>query len=194
MKNSGIWLAVSGGLATIFIILTIFAIASFIGNAFSGEPPQILTNGTVVHVEQRGTHRIFIEDRVPPLLSRHNFTFTNVETGERVECHAPVGTMTYTIGSRQGRLVANVTLEPGSYIVEFEPWEGSGVFVWGIDIFGSTSRAFLLGTPAFLFSVMFIIILTLHIKRTKDEETAAFFEKLRRTGCNHHQHHRRDGQ
>lgn len=185
MKNSKIWLIVSGGLAGIFIILAVSAFVSYIGNAFSVTPSQMLTDGAVVHVEQRGTYRIFIEDIVPPLLSRHDFTFINTVTGERVESIAPDGNMTYTAGGIQGRLVANVTLEPGSYVVEFEPWEGGGVFVWGdnINLFvGSMIRYILLSFLAGIFSVLFIVLLALHIKRKRDAETAAFFEKIRHTG------------
>ena len=185
MKNSKIWLIVSGGLAGIFIVLAVSALVSLIVNVFSSELPQPLENGAVVHFEQEGSRRIFIEDRVPPRLSRHNFTFINTVTGERVESRAPAGNLTYDIMGRHGRLVANVTLGPGSYIIEFEPWEGSGVFVWGdtFDLFTVTIlRIVFMGTPAYLFSIMFIVLLTLHIKRKKDEETAAFFEKIRRTG------------
>lgn len=191
MKNSKVWPVATGGLAVVFWILAAFMIFYSVLDIISREPSQPLINGAVAHFEQGGTHRIFIEDRVPPVLSRHDFAFINTQTGERVESRAPGGSITYDMSGRHGRLVANVTLGPGSYIIEFEPWEGGGVFVWGDDtfslMFSSTLRIMALGGPAMLFSILFIILLTLHIKRKKDAETEAFYEKINHTG-NHNCH------
>ena len=35
-----------------------------------------------------------------------------------------------------GKLVALIDLEKGNYIVEYTPWEDSGVFIWGLSMQG----------------------------------------------------------
>lgn len=47
----------------------------------------------------------------------------------------------YSINGTHGRLVASVELDPGNYVKEFEPWGGSGYFVWRpnhLDAFADT--------------------------------------------------------
>ena len=172
------WIIISGIFAVLIVAITITTIVSFIRNPIFTEPPSQLINQGYVHIESSGTHQIFIEDRQPPTLNSHQFIFTNVEDQSQIYSDVPRSASTYSIGAvsinneyvrgRFGRRVATVDLEPGVYIVEFLPYEGTGDFVWGSNVLGAALQFTLIivvAVIAFLFCLtVFIILLEKHLR------------------------------
>ena len=154
-------LTVTGILAAIVLIPLIVTGVS-IWHMFT-QPRVQLENGGQIHITASQTFEIFLEDSFPPTLNSYDFTFINTENQDRINSYAPTIVSTYSIGSvivngvpvrgRFGKLVALVDLEPGSYIIEYSPWEGSGVFVWG---FYTTGGMFLLVAGFSISVVVFI--------------------------------------
>lgn len=169
MKKLGIWIFVTGGLTLVLFVASIVFFTSFIHSPTLNEPRQQLVSGTTVHIEEDRPHQIFLEYRLPPMLASHEFTFTNIATGEQVTSRAPSVTSTYQIGGAHGRAVAVVDLLPGSYLIEFEPWDGGGIFVWGTDmfgtIFGGVIGIFALGGVSLLSLAAFAVLLAFYITR-----------------------------
>jgi len=141
---------ISGGLSVVAAAFFIAMIISFVRDPILTQPAEQLENGGIVYITESRTFQIFLEDNAPPTLNSHSFTFINTENQNRIYSRTTNRTSTYAIGAvtinnvsvrgRFGRLVALVDLEEGSYIVEFSPWEGSGVFVWGFNLLGAIFR------------------------------------------------------
>jgi len=115
-------------------LFLVVIIVTFVGESLSAPRPY-LENGAIVHITESRTFEIFLEDSRLPRLESHEFVFVNTQSGERVVSRIPINPVSYGIsglfGDFHGRLVALVDLYPGSYVVEFEPWDGPGNFIWG---------------------------------------------------------------
>jgi len=171
-----LWTVITGVLASIALMAIAVAILSFIRDPIFTQPRVELENGGRVYITESRTHEIFLEDSAPPTLGVYVFIFTNTETQEIIASHAPNRTVTYSMNTlvingeivrgTWGRLVALVDLEVGSYIITYHPWEGSGTFVWGVDMFDSVLRhAVRMSVPIIVFTAALIAFLFLRVKR-----------------------------
>ena len=143
-------LVITGTIAVTTVVIGITLLISFIRNPIFTMPPAQLDNGGIVYITESRTFNIYLEDTSPPYLRSHRFVFVNTETQARIYSRVPYRSSTYEIGvvrvnnvptrGRFGSQVAIVDLEAGRYAIEFEPWHGSGVFVWGFDMFGVSVR------------------------------------------------------
>ena len=163
---------------TILLVVSLrianYTLRSLVEQTESRGLPIPFENFERVHIEESGTFHIFIEDYSPPTLSSHSFIFTNVANQAQTISRIPNMSVNYTpgvfrsydiISDRYGRLVAIVDLQSGMYIVEFPPYEGSGIFVWGYDLNGDMFRFFtLVVIPVFIGFVSFGLNLILIIK------------------------------
>ena len=126
---------VTGSLTVLFFAALFDAIT---GNLALTRPGEQLANGQIVRVAGNSTFRIYLEETVlPSEHSRHEFVFTKIMTGEGINSHLRYEHLvsTYSRDDVYGRLAAAVDLTPGSYIIEFEPRDDNGIFVWGGNIF-----------------------------------------------------------
>jgi len=182
VKKLGAWTVITGGFTVLFLVLLIVAIVSFVQRSTLVEPRGELVNSSIVHIEENRTHQIFLEDRLPPMLARHDFIFTNIETGERIASRPPAMVTTYTIGGAHGRMVATVDLAPGSYAIEFEPWDGGGIFVWGTNIigiiFGGVVSIAALGIAAVLSLALFVTLLVSYLLKRKAKRREVVHENF----------------
>lgn len=172
----------SGVLLAVSFVAVVFAIISFFQSPFITGPQVKLENGGTIYIAEAGAFTIYLEDGAPPTLSSHDFIFTNTVYQNRTISIAPSQGFTYAIGSvtvngeirsgRFGRRVAQVELEPGNYIVEFQPWEGSGIFVWGVDMFSASIRAVIqLGIPTLALCVLIPVFIILVLMRKQQKSS-----------------------
>ena len=142
-KNYGMWIAIVAVLIAVALVVSVVLIIAL--HRAVSQPRIPIENGVLVTKYASGTFHIFLEDSAPPTLNSHPFTFINTETQARVFSRPPTITRTYSLNAMTvggevrrgtfGRIVATVQLEAGTYIVEFPRIAGTGVFVWGNDVF-----------------------------------------------------------
>jgi len=160
-------------------MLVLFAI----NPGFTQYPAQ-LKHGEIVYITASGTFNIFIEDQIPTL-DRYEFTFTNIETYEKIVSYNPVRNFPHSTNAvevnsvaeyeRFGSVVAMVDLELGNYLVEYVLWDGSGVFVLRNDM-GSTMIRFIVQVTISIialggFSLAFIFLFHrwMELKKIEDK-------------------------
>ena len=169
-ENMRTKLIIIGVLFVVVAVLTVNATVSFFSEI---KQPRIeLENKSMISITANRTYEIYLEDTQPPTLISYDFTFTDTENQNRITSYAPNSTSTYSVGSvivndeivrgAFGRLVALVDLEEGNYVVEYQPLEGSGLFVWGNDMFTIVFRFIVkilgLSIAGCALLVMFIVI------------------------------------
>ena len=129
IKRLGLWSIILGVLSFALLLLGI----NLAFNPPIGERVE-LTNGHILHVSHGGNNSIFHENISQSSLNRHDFTFTNIATGEVFHStRQGLGSVTYGFGNISHSLVAHINLDAGSYLMEFEP-PPHGVFVWNSNL------------------------------------------------------------
>ena len=144
MKNFGFWAIISGLFAVVFIAAFVITTINFVLNISVSER-EFLISGSTIHISESGNQHIYIEDAAPPTLNFHRFTFTDTATGSVFVSTPPAFPSTYSLDSlimrgevirgTFGRIVSSVHLDEGYYIIDFEPYAGTGSFVLNVDLF-----------------------------------------------------------
>ena len=155
-------------LALIATVLLITTVISLIGHV--QQPTPRLRSGEIIYVETGGTHNIYAEDSLPLPFFTHDFTFINTETQAAVHSVASRANRSYSIGVvqvgdeiRRGRFgvrVATVYLEPGTFMVDFQPIDGTIEFILGgifDGIFAYAIRVFLHAFVLAAFITVFLV-------------------------------------
>jgi len=192
-KKLRVQMIVAGVLALVALAVAIFMMLPSFISSFTQLPTQIRTtleNGGLVEVAESRTFEIFFEESAPLTLSSYELTFINTIDQSRITSYAPDRTARYSVGlvgivngvpvsGTFGTLVALVDLEAGIYIVEYQPLESIGTFVFrtiegGMDYadFPDIPRLMLRLLPVtIVFWASLIIFIVLHGKLEKAERT-----------------------
>jgi len=171
MKKLGLWSVILGVLTVLAAIGMAALIINFVQNTVNSERP-VLSNGDIVVVETAGVQRIFHERIGFAQVTGYPFMFTDVATGAQHMSSSPNFSTTYNLGQVSGRLVAEVYLPPGSFVVEFRPLEiqdGGGIFVWNPDVLDGVA-AFVIQIIALSFAFVgllggFVVCLIFYVLR-----------------------------
>jgi len=178
LKNIPRLIIASGLLSVVAIAMIIVISMSYLCSPIHIEPPVQLINGGIVTIRESRTFEIFIEDSEMSTLMSYDFSFRNSVTQNIFASYTPARDVTYSIGvvsvndvvvsGRFGRLVALVDLEPGNYFIEFAPWDGPGIFVWGTNAFGVTIRFAIQLVVAAIFLCAFSFAFIILFKKYKE--------------------------
>jgi len=174
-KNMAVFAVVAGMLAVAVFAFGVFTVVSFVLQVT--RPTVRLENGGIITVSESRRFNIFIEDYAPPPSVRHEFVFINTENNNRSVSFAPTNDWTYAVGmvvinneprsGRFGRLVAQVELEPGNFLVEFAPSVHSGEFVWGSPLDGLVWFIVQVFGLAIAFFALLTVVIILLVKRNQ---------------------------
>ena len=129
-----------GALLVLTLVLGTLFTVGFVRNLMGLERLN-LRNGEVLHLEEGGYRQIFLETTGSRSFNfaSHEFVFTNTQTGTTIFSSRTFMNSSYNIGNVHGTAVASVDLPAGSWLVSFEPWQGSGDFVM-FELAGGLAR------------------------------------------------------
>ncbi|MCL2376722.1 MAG: hypothetical protein FWC76_04915 [Defluviitaleaceae bacterium] len=215
VKKLGMLMIISGGVAVLFFVLLVSTFSS-LGRDFSNfvyneltdfaesiedidafealEPFEVLEliitrerleSGDIIHIASEREFWIVLEDSRPPTRRAHQFTFTNIDTGERIESRAARFNFTINLYNH-GVLIAIANLNEGSYIIEFEPWQGRGE-LYGYDsefisifrsFFDMLLRMVAFGSMGLMFSAIFVVLMIFYILARKAAKREVLHESI----------------
>lgn len=147
-KNATIGLIISIAVIVAVSIASAVIAVDFVRDVIIAPDRAIVQSGDIVVVDESRLHRIFVEaERLPPI-GRHDFTLTNTVNGNVFHSRPVSGLSSFNYnnlvdigedGTRRfvsGTAVADINLEPGTYVIEFAPLPFGVDIVWDYNIFG----------------------------------------------------------